>query len=59
MVDYVNKFVGSMYDALVLNLWSNFVNIIPGIIAAIIIVLIGWVLARIVKQVIIKLLQRH
>jgi len=46
-----------MYEALITNIWDEFVRVIPGIIAAIIIVLIGWVLARIVKQVVIKLLQ--
>ena len=57
MVDYIGEFVSSMYDALVINIWNEFARVIPGIIAAIIIVLIGWVLARIIKQVVIKLLQ--
>jgi len=57
MVDYVGQFVSSMYQALVVNIWDEFARIVPGIVGAIIIVLIGWVLARIVKQVVIKLLQ--
>jgi hypothetical protein len=53
----LNQFLGSLYNALVVNIWNEFVKVVPGIIAAIIIVLIGWVLARIIKQVVIKILQ--
>ena len=57
MVDYVGQFVSSMYQALVVNIWNEFARVVPGIFGAVIIVRIGWVLARIVKQVVIKLLQ--
>jgi len=57
MVDYIAEFISSMYEALVINLWTEFIRVIPGIVAAIIIVLIGWVLARIIKQIVIKILQ--
>ena len=57
MADILNQFVGSMYNALISNIWDEFVRVIPGVIAAIIIVLIGWVLARIIKQIVIKVLQ--
>lgn len=57
MVDYIGQFASSMYDALIVNIWNEFARVIPGIVAAIIIVLIGWVLARIVKQIVIKMLQ--
>ncbi len=53
----ISQFLDSLYQALVVNLWDEFVKIIPGIVAAIIIVLIGWVLARIIKQIVIKILQ--
>ena len=53
----LNQFLGSLYNALVVNIWDEFVKIAPGIVAAIIIVLIGWILARIIKQVVIKILQ--
>ena len=53
----LNQFLGSLYNALVVNIWDEFVKVVPGIVAAIIIVLIGWVLARIIKQVVIKILQ--
>ncbi len=60
MVDFnqvPGQFASSLYDALVVNIWDEFVKVVPGIIAAIIIVLIGWVVARIIKQVVIKILQ--
>ena len=53
----ISHFLDSLYQALVVNIWDEFVEIVPGIIAAIIIVLIGWVLARIIKQIVIKILQ--
>jgi len=57
MANILNEFVGSIYDAVVTNIGREFIRVIPGLVAAIIIVLIGWVLARIIKQVVIKLLQ--
>ncbi len=53
----ISHFLDSLYQALVVNIWDEFVKVIPGIVAAIIIVLIGWVLARIIKQIVIKILQ--
>jgi len=53
----LNQFVSSVYNAVIVNIWAEFAKIVPGIVAAIIIVLIGWVLARIIKQVVIKVLQ--
>ncbi len=53
----LSQFVSSLYNALVVNIWDEFVKVVPGIVAAIIIVLIGWVVARIIKQVVIKILQ--
>ncbi|MCK4884104.1 MAG: hypothetical protein KAS30_04495 [Candidatus Diapherotrites archaeon] len=53
----ISQFLDSLYQALVVNIWDEFVKVIPGIVAAIIIVLIGWILARIIKQIVIKILQ--
>ena len=59
MVDFnqvIAEFTNSI-GALAINLWVEFVRVIPGIIVAIILVFVGWVLARIIKQVVIKILQ--
>ena len=43
--------------AIAFSIWTEFAKVVPGIVGAIIIILIGWVLARIVKQIVIKILQ--
>jgi len=58
IMELPGMFLQSLSDALFSNLLNEaMAKTILGIIAAIIIVLIGWVLAKIVKQVIIKILQ--
>ena len=56
MVDYISQFVESM-TAVGRSISNEFIKVVPGIVGAIIIILIGWVLARIIKQIVIKLLQ--
>lgn len=46
----------ALRDAL-LNLWSKFVEIIPGLLAALVIVIIGWIIAKILKEIVVKILQ--
>lgn len=57
MVDYIAEFFNSMYEALVINIGVKFVEILPGIIVALVIVFFGWLLARVIKRIVIKILQ--
>ncbi|MFH1256185.1 MAG: hypothetical protein V1494_02735 [Candidatus Diapherotrites archaeon] len=43
-------------DAL-LDLWNSFVNVIPGLIAAIILVLIGYIIGLVLKRITVKILE--
>jgi len=48
---------GLNLQAALLNLWSAFLNIIPALIAAIIIIIIGWIIGKVIRHIVVKILQ--
>jgi len=40
------------------NIWNEFVRVVPGLIAAVIVLIVGWIIAKILKEVTIRLLQK-
>ncbi|MDO8537554.1 MAG: hypothetical protein Q7S21_01595 [archaeon] len=45
-------------QAALISLWNEFVRVIPGLIAAVIVLIVGWIVAKILKEVTIRLLQK-
>jgi len=57
MADDILSGIGfGLRDAL-LNLWNKFVEVIPGLLAALVVAIIGWIVARVLKEVVVKILQ--
>jgi len=40
------------------NIWNEFIRVVPGLIAAVIVLIVGWIIAKILKEVTIRLLQK-
>ena len=58
MADYtVVTQTGLNLQQALLNLWQAFLNVIPGLIAAIIIILIGWIIGKVIKHIVVRILQ--
>jgi hypothetical protein len=56
-VDLVTQ-TGLGLQAALVNLWIEFARVIPGLIAAVIVLIVGWIVAKILKEVTIRILQR-
>jgi len=56
MVDFVNQLSNGLKQAL-LKIWDSFIEVIPALILAILIIVIGWFIGNIVKKIVIKILQ--
>jgi len=56
MVDLLSKFLESIYT-IGENIWMEIIRVIPGFVAAIVIIGLGVLVARFVKHIVIKLLQ--
>ena len=41
-----------------INIWNEFIRVVPGLIAAVIVLIVGWIIAKILKEVTIRLLQK-
>ncbi|MAG22444.1 MAG: hypothetical protein CL943_04050 [Candidatus Diapherotrites archaeon] len=56
MVDLVSQFSDGMKQA-AFKIWDSFVDVVPALILAIAIIVIGWFLGKIIKKIVIKILQ--
>jgi hypothetical protein len=56
MVDLIEQFGEGLRQA-AFKIWGSFVDVIPALILAIIIIVIGWFIGNIVKKIVIKILQ--
>ncbi len=56
VAELVNQVVVSLGQA-GLQLWASFIENVPGLVFATAIIIIGWIVGKIVKQIVIKLLQ--
>jgi len=56
-LDIINSTIIALQDA-GLSVWNAFVEIIPGLIAAVVIFLIGYIIAEVIKKIITKLLEK-
>lgn len=58
MADYtVVSQTGLNLQQALLNLWQAFLSVIPGLIAAVIIILIGWIIGKVIKHIVVRILQ--